>query len=224
MGLNSEGSARLVFDIETTPLFEAIDYLEPAEAPANYKDPAKIAAYIADKDAENLEKCGLDVDLCRVVAIGWQEELGEGLARTMTIEQFSGNEALMLKSFWILAADKHLVGFNCIAFDLPVLLRRSQYLGVQTPSVQIDKYRHPQVTDLAMVLSFNGLIRMRSLSFYAKRFGVDVPDVLTGADIANAVAEGNWAGIEAHVRADVQKTAALASKVGLFHLESALVL
>lgn len=221
MGLNNEGSARVVFDIETAPLPEAAEYLEPAEAPGNYKDPAKIAAFVAEKNAENLDRCGLDVDLCRVVALGWQVEGSETLAAT--IEQFHGDESLMLRSFWNLAADKHLVGFNCLAFDLPVLMRRSQYLGVLTPYLQIDKYKHPQVTDLMRVLDFNGAIKSRGLSFYAKRFGIPSDDTLTGADIAQAVTEGRWADIAKHVTADVQKTAALAAKLGFFRMAEAAV-
>lgn len=217
MGLNNEGAARLVFDIETAPLPDAAEYLEPAEAPANYKDPVKIAAAIAEKNAENLARCGLDVDLCRVVAIGFWIE--GSVIQTMTIEQFHGNEALMLKSFWVLAADRHLVGFNCLAFDLPVLMRRSLYLGVDDPYIQIDKFKHPQVTDLMKVLDYNGAIKSRGLSFYAKRFGIaSDPDVLTGADIAQAVVDSRWADIEAHVKADVQKTAQIAAKLGAFNL------
>lgn len=218
MGYNSDNSARLVFDIETAPLGDAASYMEPAEPPANYKDPIKIQAYIAEKNAENLDRCGLDVDLCRVVAIGYQVEGDDPQSLLVGID--CPTEADLLRAFWLRVADRHLVGFNCLAFDLPVLLRRSQYLGVPTPSIQIDRFKHPTVTDLATVLSFNGAIRMRSLSFYAKRFGISCdPDQLTGVDIAQAVKDGDWAGIEGHVKADVQKTAALASKLGLFHLE-----
>lgn len=223
MGYNDENAARLVFDIETAPLTEAADYLEPAEAPANYKDPVKIAAAIAEKNAENLSRCGLDVDLCRVVAIGWTKEGSESVIASTVETDFDGDEAAMLEGFWNIAEDKHLVGFNCLQFDLPVLLRRSLYLGVVTPFLQIDKFKHPQVTDLMQLLSYNGAIRARGLSFYAKRLGFDVPDTLTGADIAQAVAEGRWSDVAAHVRADVQKTALLAARVGCFHQKAVAV-
>lgn len=214
MGLNNENAAKLVFDIETAPLAEAVDYIEPAEAPGNYKDPAKIAEFIAKANAENLDRCGLDVDLCRVVAIGiWDERLDNGPNVTMLNLE---SEATMLAGFWNIAADRHLVGFNCLGFDLPVLLRRSLYLGVPTPNIQIERFKHPQVTDLLQVLTFNGLLKMRGLSFYAKRFGFDVADTLTGADIAKAVAEGRWSDVETHVKADIQKTALLAAKLGYF--------
>lgn len=215
MGYDNENARRVVFDIETAPLPDAGDYLEPAEAPANYKDPAKIAAAIAEKNAENLSKCGLDVDLCRIVAIGWQSEGGAGSFMVQEAQW----EQDALRWFWTEVGDKHLIGFNCLGFDLPVLLRRSLYLGVPAPAIQIDKFKHPQVTDLMQVLSFNGAIKFRGLSFYAKRFGLDVPDILTGADIAQAVSEGRWSDIEAHAKADVQKTALLASRLGLVHLE-----
>lgn len=211
MGYNDENAVRYVFDIETAPLAEAVNYLEPAEAPGNYKDPAKIAEFIAAKNAENLDRCGLDVDLCRVVAIGMMAETME-----QPVVLMGDDEASLLRVFWQTVTGKHLVGFNCLAFDLPVLFRRSLYLGVRAPSIGIERFKHPDVTDLQMVLSFNKAITMRGLSFYAKRFGVDVPDALTGADIAQAVADGRWADIEAHVIADVQKTAAVATKCGLF--------
>lgn len=222
MGLNDEHSGRIVFDIETAPLAEAVDYLEPAEAPSNYKDPVKIAAAIAEKNAENVAKCGLDADLCRIVAVGVQtEEMPDPCIWIMATEN---DERDVLRRFWLLAVGKHLVGFNCLGFDLPVLFRRSLYLGVPVPHIAIDRFKHPQVTDLMQVLSFNGTLRLRGLSFYAKRFGIETQDALTGADIALAVSEGRWADIETHVKSDVQKTAALASKLGLFHQHAAMPL
>jgi hypothetical protein len=215
MGYNNENAARYVFDIETAPLPEAVDYLEQPDPPANYKDPDKISAYLAAKHKENLDRCGLDVDLCRVVAIGL---MNERMDVPMVI--MGDDEAALLRVFWQTVAGSHLIGFNCLAFDLPVLFRRSLYLGVKAPSIGIDRFKHPDVTDLQMVLSFNGALKLRGLSFYARRFGVDVPDALTGADIAKAVAEQRWADVEAHVTADVQKTAGLAGKVGAFAVES----
>lgn len=224
MGMNSENASRLVFDIETAPLPDAADYLEPAEAPSNYKDPIKIQEFIAAKNAENLERCGLDVDLCRVVAIGFQWEGQDPNAMTLA----DCDEDGLIKAFWKLAnlrdIQRHLVGFNCLAFDLPVLLRRSQYLGISAPPIQVDRFKHPQVTDLLSVLSFNGAIKFRGLAFYAKRFGILSTDIMTGADVAQAVREERWKDIAAHVQADVAKTAAIAERLGLFRGVSEAVL
>src|SRR5258708_4313542 len=124
MGFNNDQARKICFDIETAPLDDAADYIEPATAPANYKDPAKIEAFIADKNAENLATCALDVDLCRIVAIGiWLE----GAEPDATTVQGAWTEESVLNAFWNIAADRHLVGFNVLQFDLPVLLRRSLY-------------------------------------------------------------------------------------------------
>ncbi len=211
MGYQSENAARIVFDIETAPLDDAADFIEPATAPANYKDPAKIAEYIAQAQTTALASCALDVDLCRVVAVAWWEE-----GHQKPISLVGIDEALTLRRFWVTAEDRHLIGFNCLGFDLPVLLRRSLYLGVNVPMIQIDRFKHPQVTDLMQVLSFNGALKYRGLAFYCRRFGIEVPDPMTGADVGAAVAAQRWAEIAAHVEADVQKTARLATRLGLF--------
>lgn len=219
MGYQNEHANRLVFDLETAPLPDAADYLEPESAPSNYKDPVKIAEFIATKQAENLSRCSLDPDLCRVVAIGWQWEPLDG-ASELVASTVGMPEELMLRAFWSQAEGAGLlVGFNCLGFDLPVLLRRSLYLGVRAPQIQIDRFKHPRVVDLMDELSYSGKLKLRGLDFYCRRFGIQVDgDTLTGADIPAAVAVGNWPAVEAHVRADVQKTAALAAKLGHFTL------
>lgn len=220
MGTNNRNAARIVFDIETAPIDGAADFIEPASAPSNYKDAEKIAAYIAEKTASEVDRCALDVDLCRVVAIGLQVE--EQPPAAFVIER-AEDEADVLQTFWNTVDERHLVGFNCIAFDLPVLFRRSLYLDVKAPlhAYDLNKYRPVGITDLQMRLSYNGAIRLRGLSFYCKRFGIDVPDPLTGADIADAVKRGDWAAVRHHVQSDIEKTARLAARLNVFRLAAA---
>ena len=216
MGLNNDQATRICFDLETYPIDGAEAFLDEPTAPSNFKDPEKIAAYIAEKKAIELSRCALDPDLCRIVAIGWQME-GEA-KRVGHVIADPRDEYDAVLAFWLENNRFHLVGYNCLGFDLPVLMRRSQYLGVPAPSIAIDKYRHPQVTDLQQVLSFNGARPFRSLSFYCRRFGIDVPDPVKGADIGALVAAGQWDDVRSHVLADVEKTARLASKLGLFRM------
>jgi len=222
MGYNNHGAQHVVFDIETCALPEAVEYIEPAEAPSNYKDPAKISAYIEEKQAEQLDRCALDVDLCRVVAIGTQSEEEEEVSADV-VKGGEVDERSLLLAFWTRVEGQHLVGFNCIGFDLPVLLRRSLYLGVDVPLIQIDRFKHPRVTDLMQVLSFNGALKLRGLSFYARRFGFPVVDTISGADIGLAVKEGRWDDVHGHVVADVQKTVLLAEKLGYFSRQAVAV-
>jgi hypothetical protein len=215
MGYENEDANPVVFDIETAPIDDAVDYLEPASAPANYKDPEKIAAYVAEAQQKALDKAALDLDLCRIVAIGFH--LGFTDAEpAVFLGQDEAEERRSLELFWQTVGDRPLLGFNCLSFDIPVLLRRSLYLGVQARPFLLGKYKHPGIVDVMQHLSFDGLLPSRSLRFYVKRFGLDVPaDDTSGADIGRIVAAGDWAAVAHHCRVDVFQTRALAKRIGL---------
>lgn len=222
MGLDNEhvtaamltGKPWLAFDIETAPMPGCAEYLTDAiDAPSNYKDPLKIAAYIEEKRQKQIADAGLDLDLCEIVAVSALGRCGSRI--TMTRQEYT--EAEILRCFWDIANGPTLVCFNGLSFDLPILLRRSLYLGVPAPNLQIDKYRHDGVIDVADVLTFSGRMTWRSLAFYCKRFGIPHDDSVKGEQIAQLVAEGRWDAIAAHVRADVASTAALAQRIGLIH-------
>ncbi|MPZ20110.1 MAG: hypothetical protein GEV06_19665 [Luteitalea sp.] len=203
-----------VLDIEATGIDSAAEFMEPIEAPSNYKDPAKIAAYIAEAQQAALGKCALDPDLARVVAVGIADpETGKVGVITADSE---AQERTMLAEVWRqVQGQTSIVGYNILGYDLPVLLRRSLYLGVPAPAIQIDKYRHPSVIDLMQLLSFNGAIKFRGLKFYAKRFGIPLDDAISGADVPALIAAGKWAEVCAHVRSDVEVTLALARRMGV---------
>jgi uncharacterized protein YprB with RNaseH-like and TPR domain len=207
---------RYIIDIETTGLPEAAEYAtEPISAPSNWKDPEKIAAYIAEKQAEQINKAGLDLDLCRVVAVGLQREGAVGV-QVLTAGDEAEERGLLTALWSQLLKIQHpvLVGFNHVGFDLPVLMRRSQYLNVAYPRLSLDKYRTPHI-DLMAHLTWNGLVRARSLKFYARRFGIPFDDPVKGGDIPQLVDAGDWNAVIAHVSSDVELTAALARRIGV---------
>lgn len=222
MAYNDEYSGRLIIDLETAPIADAATYIEPVSAPSNYKDPVKIAAYITEEQAKKTERAALDPDLCRIVALG--RVIEDSVPRVWLCRD-EDEERAALQAFWDGLKGFQIVGFNVNGFDVPVLLRRSQYLGVKTPRLQVEKYRHPQIIDLMLELSFNGMLSYHGLDFYCKRFALDVPaDATTGAQMPDLVAAGDWAAIEAHLTADLQKTAALAERLGHFRRVEAAVL
>lgn len=200
----------MIIDIETFSLDEAAQFIEEPTAPANYKDPAKIEAFIADAKAKAIDRCALDPDLCRVVAIGWQAHEASDVWIAQSVE----HERNVLRDFWQLAAPFY-IGFNLLSFDLPVLIRRSQYLGLDVPPMayNLDKYRSPHI-DLMLRLSFNKTITAHSLDFYCRRFGVPITDSTSGKDIDALVRAGEWDAVALHCRADVLKTAAVAERLG----------
>src|SRR6185295_16820434 len=176
-------------------------------APSNYKDPIKIADYIGKASRERIEKAGLEADLCEIVAVGWERE------EPVVMVRGEWSERSLIESLWDAIGYRATVGFNTLGFDLMILIRRSQLLGIPHPSLNLDRYRTPHV-DLLEKLSFNGKLTYRSLSFYCRRFGIPCDDTSTGADIARLVKDGNWGEVESHCYQDILKTAALARRLG----------
>lgn len=230
----------LTCDIETYRIDDAEQYLDPLEpieppdlsaitAAKNLVDPAKIAADIekrklaavADhleqcrqqelKRIELLERCALDPDLCRIVACGWMHEHAH--EPTVLIAQDDAVERYALTQFWQAADGCDLVTFNGLAFDLIILMRRSLYLGIEHPILNIDRYRTNHV-DLHARLSHNGLMPRHSLKFYLSRFNIPCDDLTTGKDIAGLVEANDWPAVMAHCAADVRGTHALAQRLG----------
>jgi hypothetical protein len=199
-------------DIETVGLPNAAAFLPEPEAPANYKDPEKIAAYIAEKRVALLADAALDPTLNRIVSIGWVDDLGETTVMVCPDEYV---ERSALTAFWESRNGRDLVGFNCMAFDLPTLVLRSMFLKVEPGIRSLNRFRHDGIVDLMQFLSFDGMLKFKSLSWWCDRFGIDVPDEHDGKAIAGLVEAGNWDAVAAHNRADVEKTRALAFRVGV---------
>lgn len=224
------------------PIPDAVLDESPVEPNKGLVDPVKIAANLEQKRkarvtdwieaqakveakrAKLLADAALDHDLCEVAAIGWQLRVAADSPFECLYTQTRGttHEPEMLDGFWRFVRSIQrdggvIVGFNCLHFDLPILLRRSLYLGVETPAVNIDKYRHEGVIDVADVLTLGGKATWRSLGFYAKRFGIPHDDSVKGEDVPALVGRGAWDTVAAHVRADVATTAALAQRIGVIH-------
>lgn len=205
-----------ITDIETVGLPEAAEWVDPLKAPSNYRDPLKIDAYIKEAEAERMDRFGLDADCNRIVALGWHD-VGYGDPLVMLCKD-EAQEAVALRMFWQTYGQQFtkLVTFNGTRFDLPVLIMRSIYLDVDYPDVQIKpEWRSPHL-DLYEVLSVQGARDrkdVKSLRFYAKRFGFGTLDKVEGSQIAQLVAEGKWDEVEAHCLSDLGLTHALANRL-----------
>lgn len=217
MSYNNTQAQRVVFDVETVSLPECAQYLDTPKAPSNWKDPNKIKDHCEEKQQDQLETAGLDPDLCQIVAIGWMEE-GQNLPTVLS--QAITSEADMLTAFWRHLDNRATVGFNSLGFDLPVLLRRSLYLQVPAPLLNLDRYRTGHI-DLQQRLSHNGLLKYRGLMWYCRRFGLcqDLTDLAKGSDIAALVASESWADVILHCQSDVLRTHALAQRLGLIQAQ-----
>jgi predicted PolB exonuclease-like 3'-5' exonuclease len=215
-GFGASYHAPVVFDIETSGITDAGDYVEMPVAPANYKDPEKIAVYIEEKFAENVQRAALDPDLARVVCLCAQS----GNELLSIVAKDEEDERVLLTEFWKYVGagpdQAQLVGFGILGYDLRVLLRRSLYLDVTAPPLLIDRYRHQGVIDLMDELSFHGQEKYHSLEFYVKRFKLGpFPDDIKGSTVPALVAVGAWPEVLRHCEIDLAKTVALARRTGV---------
>jgi predicted PolB exonuclease-like 3'-5' exonuclease len=121
-----------VIDIETAGRTDAANFLPEITAPANYKDLAKIEAYLAEKRATQLESAALSAETARILCVGILRNDGES--------QFihDQDESALLRATWRQAetreAHEVFVTFNGSRFDWPMLARRSYSVGVPVPS------------------------------------------------------------------------------------------
>jgi DNA polymerase III epsilon subunit-like protein len=218
----SEYAERAVIDIETSVIPGVSQFLGEIKAPSNYKNEESIAKYIEKAQLEESSKAALDPDLCRIVAIAFQDvEPGVPLAPKCGIARNEDEERKLLTRFWQamkckLGGPKTLIGFNINDFDVVALMRRSLYLGVPWIKYEVGRYRHPRIVDIMQELSYDGKLKYRSLDFYCKRFGIEEPDPLkSGADVIERIAMGDYESAKAHCIADVRKEYRLAEAVGL---------
>lgn len=202
----------MALDLASAPLPDAVAFMDPVSAPSNYKDPEKIAAYVAEKTAERMQYLALDPDLARITHIS-----ARGYCAFSVSCHDEDTEAQQLRE---LAKDlksvSSLVTYNGFNFDLPLLMRRAKYLGVEFPAINTDRYRSPHV-DLCEVLSDRNPQRRRPLNFYVKRLGwtdlLEKP--LAGADEARVFETGAWDLLKASCDRDVEATERLAKWAGV---------
>jgi DNA polymerase elongation subunit (family B) len=208
---NNELTGQIVLDVETVGAPDCDGFLPDVEAPSNYKDPQKIAEYCSRERTKQIAAAGLDADLNEIVAVGFLHP--EYATAGAVYTRAEADEGFLIEMLLNAIGDRCIVGFNSLQFDLPVLMRRAQYLGISCPEFNLDKYRSPHL-DLLERLTFRGRLKMRSLSFYCKRFGIPHDDSVSGKDITQLVAENDWKTVADHCRSDVEATAALARRLG----------
>lgn len=206
----------IVFDIETGPLSDAelaaaLPPFDPNEVKVgNIKDPEKIAAKLAEAEANHrrdfVEKAGLDALSGRVIAIGMlylaphpgplPRAEREGTAGS-ECQPYPGefvvidhqDEARMLREFWVrceheLGRLNVMVGFNTHLFDLPFLVRRSWRHRVPVPrNLRRGRYWSDQLIDLREAWQLGDRQAKGSLDAIAKHLDV-------GAKLAVPAAEG----------------------------------
>lgn len=210
-----------IIDVETVPIDGFERYLEEPTAPSNYKDPVKIANYIAEAKADQLASAALDLDLARIVAIGVLEydPDDDPLPRTNVYTCATADaekETLELLVDSGVLAGSRLLTYNGWRFDLPLIERRAWYHRFRPPlRIDLDRYRSPHLDIYERTLTKHGVLKAHKLEWYAKRLGWTDPDVIAADAIGAAAKEGRWEDIKEHCRVDLIRTHRLAAFLGV---------
>lgn len=209
----------LVLDIATAPIPEARRYLDGTiKAPKHYKKPDVIADYIREETERQIAEAAVDIDLCRLTAVGLIRVTVSGDVLVESTVHLSKTEALekaVLTTVAAMTEECSTVTYGGLRFDLPVLMRRAAYLGVDFPAINLDRYRSPHV-DLCELMSFGDKQKTRPLGWYVKRLGwVDLEKPLSGEEEAKVHETGKWEALAASVTHDIVAIKRLAQWTGV---------
>jgi DNA polymerase elongation subunit (family B) len=206
----------LVFDIETLALPDEQLAGIPLDiqAPANYKDPAKIRDYIDAARIKWKEDAALSAITGRVAMIGTYAQPSQRLC--VDVAEGIGQERQIIADFWEkVATARYLIGWNIKGFDLPFIIQRSHILGIRVPSGLLFSSRYFNsdfVIDLMEMWCCYGRDRA-ALGDVARACGLG-EKTAKGSDFGRLWAE-DLASAKAYCMQDVQLTSQLAKRMGV---------
>ena len=243
----------VVFDIETGPSGEAFlrsiydeSKLDPPKDPGefdaaavkfgNMKDPAKIAAKIAEdrekhaRAAENwvhelktyheaewakyVDAAPLSALHGRVVAIGYGLSYGDQEQPDLSVFlDLATAELEMLERFWMYLASvrvhrRRIIGHNSHRFDLPFLIRRSYAHGLKPPNLRTKYNRWDDCSaDTSDAWALGDYKSYVKLDHLAKLFGVQGKmEGITGDKFHKLLAAGQESVAREYLRSDIVAT------------------
>jgi hypothetical protein len=167
----------IVFDIETIPQDEArLLALAPEfAAPANLKDPEKIAAAIARKRADYLADAALNWKTAEIVLIGAGDDTQIRSFTAATEKELVGDFLTLVGD--ALADGVAVGGHNVKGFDLPMLVNRARVYGLRIPTTVLCFWKgrptwHEAVFDTLELLSFGRSFDGNGVDEVARVFGL----------------------------------------------------
>jgi hypothetical protein len=167
----------LVFDLETIPQPEAklLERAPEFNAPANLRDPEKIAAAIAKKRTDYLDDAALNWKTAEIVLIGAGDDMG--------IQSFTANtEKELVSNFLSLLGDAladgvAAGGHNVKGYDLQMLVNRGRVHGLKIPATVLSFWKGrlqwaDNIFDTLEILSFGRSFEGNGVGDVARVFGL----------------------------------------------------
>ena len=190
--------SNLYLDIETYKGPTAPD-LSTIEAPANYKDPDKIAAYKLEKQAEDWKRQALVSHRGRIVCAGFAR--GDDPVTVVT-----GDEPTILSAVYdVMHFADNFVGHN-VGFDLLFLAHRGLAHGIKIHSRIETKKWDKNYTDTMELASFGLQWKYYiSLADLCELLGIEKPWG-SGDEVAAWYDAGDIDSIVKHCKSDIEAT------------------
>jgi hypothetical protein len=155
---------------------DVIEVAEEQRSRGPRKGVRKALAKARRAEADLHKELSLDPERCRIAALGYA--VGDGEVQGIAVGERMPEDELLQVVWNILQTgwenNSPIVGYNVIAFDLPVILARSILLGVTpTRSIDLRKYGNPDVVDLMIARFPSG--RAKPLKTLAEQYGIEIP-------------------------------------------------
>jgi len=196
-----------IFDIETIADEKKKEYIPEPTAPANYKDIVKIEEYKKTAKETIINEMALDYDYSKICALGYSTAFNDP-EHTIHLCPDATSEIKAIEDFWEVARYSTLIGFNILAFDLPIILRRSWALKIP-PTVHYKKY-DDRIIDLMLLLYPNSKQKYKSLKNICKIYGIE--NSCPGID-GSMVKELSQPLLKQYLASDITLTQSLANKM-----------
>jgi hypothetical protein len=206
----------LFFDIETRPTLDSalIKRISAGvKPPGQYKKPDSIAKWWAEEGAlavnEALQRTALDGTYGRLAAFGWAKN-------DEPVKCVYGDDERGMLEAAVTYFERQitLVAFNG-EFDLRFLFQRMVINHVPVPywlRDALEKRYDGWVDPMKQWAGFRGYIKQADLEA-----ALGIPrefDKITGADVADSIATGDWGAVELHCITDVENLRAIYRRLG----------
>lgn len=229
----------IFFDIETVPVqnpehiaairadleAERDEAKAAVKAPGNYKDEAKIAAFIEDArralDDEHEQKVkdailrtSFDGGLGQIVCIAWAYDSDEPMSRRV-LDLTPESEAELLRGFFSALTAAHggnhgtrpcLIGHNSNAFDIPFIWKRAMVHGIRPPLWFTRDPKPWGDTTFDTMTAWAGMKDRISMDKLCSVLGIPGKGGISGADVWPMVQAGKLDEVAAYCRDDVERT------------------
>ncbi|MBI0154151.1 ribonuclease H-like domain-containing protein [Gilliamella sp. W8128] len=215
----------IYFDIETIPTQSdnIKNYIQSnLTAPANYKKPDSISAWIEENKEPAYRKTALNGGFGQIVCIGYA--INDGDVKVIHFDNWASSEKQILQSFFNDLIEcyrpssditPHFIGHNIENFDLRFIYQRAIVLGVKPPAflpLNSKSYNNMYIFDT--MTEWAGKRNYVSLNEICLSLGIQPKgDEIDGSKVWDFVRDGKLKQVADYCADDVEKVRAIYKRI-----------